>query len=76
LIQLVEKLQVEGKTTVIISVNNSIIGIIGLLDTPKHGAKEAVSALKSLGIEPVMLTGAMLYDSLLDFSVCKQQTVS
>jgi P-type Cu+ transporter len=56
-IQLVEKLQVEGKTTVLISVNNSIIGIIGLLDIPKPGAKEAISALKSLGIEPVMLTG-------------------
>ena len=56
-IQLVEKLQLEGKTTVLISVNNSIIGIIGLLDIPKPGAKEAISALKSLGIQPIMLTG-------------------
>jgi Cu+-exporting ATPase len=56
-IQLVEKLQGEGKTTVLVSVNNSVIGIIGLLDTPKPGAKEAISALKSLGIQPIMLTG-------------------
>ena len=56
-IQIVERLQVEGKTTVLISVNNSIIGIIGLLDIPKSGAKEAISDLKSLGIEPIMLTG-------------------
>jgi P-type Cu+ transporter len=56
-IQLVEKLQLEGKTTVLISVNNSIMGIIGLLDTPKPGTKEAISDLKSLGIEPIMLTG-------------------
>ena len=55
--QLVEKLQGAGKTTVLVSVNNSVIGIIGLLDTPKPGAKEAISALKSLGIESVMLTG-------------------
>ncbi|MGA9151338.1 MAG: heavy metal translocating P-type ATPase, partial [Candidatus Nitrosopolaris sp.] len=56
-IQLVEKLQLEGKTTVLISVDNNIIGIIALLDTPKPGAKEAISALKSLGIQPIMLTG-------------------
>ena len=55
--QLVEKLQGEGKTTVLVSVNNSVIGIIGLLDTPKPGAKEAITALKSLGIQPIMLTG-------------------
>jgi Cu+-exporting ATPase len=28
-----------------------------LLDTPKPGTKEAISGLKSLGIEPIMLTG-------------------
>ncbi|PWU82444.1 MAG: hypothetical protein DLM72_01590 [Candidatus Nitrosopolaris wilkensis] len=56
-IQLVGKLQREGKTTVLVSVNNSVIGIIGLLDTPKPGAKEAISALKSLDIQPIMLTG-------------------
>ncbi|MDQ6865974.1 MAG: heavy metal translocating P-type ATPase, partial [Thermoproteota archaeon] len=56
-IQLVERLQGEGKTTVLVSVNNRVIGLIGLLDTPKPGAKEAISALKSLGIESVMLTG-------------------
>ncbi|MDQ6667778.1 MAG: heavy metal translocating P-type ATPase [Thermoproteota archaeon] len=56
-IQLVEKLQGEGKTTVLVSVNNSVIGIIGLLDTPKPGAKEAITALKPLGIQPIMLTG-------------------
>src|SRR5712691_610910 len=56
-IQLVEKLQGEGKTTVLVSVNNNVIGIIGLLDTPKPRAKEAISALKTLGIQPIMLTG-------------------
>jgi P-type Cu+ transporter len=54
---LIEKLQGEGKTTILVSVDNTIVGVIALLDTPKHGAKEAISALKSLGIESFMLTG-------------------
>ena len=28
-----------------------------MLDTPKPGAKEAITALKSLGIQPIMFTG-------------------
>lgn len=55
--QIIEKLQEEGKTTVIVSVGDMVLGVIGLLDTPKQGAKEAVSILKSMKIEPVMLTG-------------------
>jgi Cu+-exporting ATPase len=54
---LVDKLQIEGKTTVLLSVANSVVGIIALLDPPKPGAKGAVSSLKALGIEPIMLTG-------------------
>ncbi|MDE1728917.1 MAG: copper-translocating P-type ATPase [Thaumarchaeota archaeon] len=55
--QIVTRLQEEGKTAVIVSVDDSILGVIGLLDTPKRGAKEAISILKSIGIEPIMLTG-------------------
>ena len=54
---MIERLQTEGKTAVLVSVDGKVRGIMGLLDTPKPGAKEAISALKSLGIEPVMLTG-------------------
>lgn len=53
----VEKLQSEGKTAVVVSVDDRIVGAIGLIDSPKKGATEAMAALKSLGIEPVMLTG-------------------
>ncbi|MGI0021396.1 MAG: heavy metal translocating P-type ATPase [Nitrososphaeraceae archaeon] len=56
-VQIIDKLQEEGKTTVLLSVGDAVVGIIGLLDTPKSGAHEAISALKVLGIEPVMLTG-------------------
>lgn len=55
--QIIEKLQEEGKTAVIVSVGDMALGVIGLLDTPKQGAKEAVSILKSMKIESVMLTG-------------------
>src|SRR5438309_5665221 len=55
--KIIDKLQEEGKTAVIVSVDNTALGVIGLLDTPKHGAKEAISILKSMKIEPVMLTG-------------------
>jgi P-type Cu+ transporter len=55
--EIVDKLQGEGKTTVILTVETAVVGIIALLDSPKPEAKEAVSTLRTLGIEPVMLTG-------------------
>ena len=55
--EIVDKLQGEGKTTVLLSVENDVVGVIALLDSPKPHAREAISALRSLGIRPVMLTG-------------------
>lgn len=52
-----ERLQQKGKTAVIVAANNEAVGVIGLLDTPKPEAARAIAALKSLGIEPVMVTG-------------------
>ncbi|AIF84261.1 copper/silver-translocating P-type ATPase [Candidatus Nitrososphaera evergladensis SR1] len=53
----VEKLQSQGKTAVLVSANSDVVGVIGLMDAPKQGAREAIEALKGLGIEPVMVTG-------------------
>lgn len=53
----ITKLQSEGKTTIIVASDNEIIGIIGLIDTAKPHAKEAIKSLKERGIEVVMLTG-------------------
>jgi P-type Cu+ transporter len=50
-------MQQDDKTAVVVSADGKVIGAIGLLDMAKQGTKEAVTALKSLGIEPVMLTG-------------------
>jgi P-type Cu+ transporter len=54
---LIEKLQEEGKTVVLVAVNEMTVGIIALLDIPKANAKEAISMLKLLGIESIMVTG-------------------
>ncbi len=50
-------LEAEGKTAVIVSIDGKISGIIGIADTIKETAKEAVDALKSEGIEVIVLTG-------------------
>ena len=52
-----EMLQAQGKTAVIISADGEAVGVIGLLDAPRPEAREAITALKALGIEPVMVTG-------------------
>ena len=54
---MVEELQAQGKTAVLVSVDKDVIGVIGLQDAPKPGARKAIDLLKSLGIVPVMVTG-------------------
>ena len=51
------RLEGQGKTAVMISVNGKLAGIIAVADTPKDSAKEAVQLLKKMGKEVVMLTG-------------------
>jgi Cu+-exporting ATPase len=52
-----EKLQAQGKTAVIVAADGEAVGVIGLMDAPREGAREAIVALRSLGVEPVMVTG-------------------
>jgi Cu+-exporting ATPase len=51
------QLEQEGKTAVLVSVNNRLSGIIAISDTIKDGAKEVIEILKNQRIEPIMLTG-------------------
>lgn len=53
----IKKLEEQGKTSVILSVNKSIIGLIAIADTLKENSKEAVEELHNLGKEVVMITG-------------------
>jgi Cu+-exporting ATPase len=50
-------LEIEGKTATLVSIDNSLSGIIAIADTIKESAKDTIDSLKSMGIEVVMLTG-------------------
>jgi Zn2+/Cd2+-exporting ATPase len=53
----VEELQLQGKTSIVVSSNGGVEGIIALTDELKPESKQAVADLRELGIETVMLTG-------------------
>jgi Cu+-exporting ATPase len=52
-----KKLEAEGKTAMILAVDGGISGIIAVADTIKENSAEAISEIKKIGIETVMLTG-------------------
>jgi Cu+-exporting ATPase len=52
-----ERLAALGKTPMFIAVDGKAAGIIAVADTLKEHSQEAVTGLKALGIEVVMLTG-------------------
>jgi len=56
-IKRVEELQRAGKTSIVISSNESVEGIIALTDELKAESKQTIADLKKLGVEVVMLTG-------------------
>ncbi len=51
------KLSQEGKTPLFFSKDNKLCGIIGTADTIKSDSPEAISQLRNMGIEVVMITG-------------------
>lgn len=53
----IQVLELQGKTVVLVSVNNKIIGLIAILDTLKESAKSAVDSLKIMGKKMIMITG-------------------
>jgi len=53
----IRKLEEQGKTTVFISLNKKIIGILAIADTLKENSKEAVEQLHKMGKEVIMMTG-------------------
>lgn len=52
-----KKLEKQGKTVVVILVDNKLLGIIAMQDTLRSDAFDAVNKLGKLGIKTVMLTG-------------------
>lgn len=51
------KLEEKGKTCMLAAVDGMVMGIIAVADVVKPSAKPAVDALKSMGVQVVMLTG-------------------
>jgi Cu+-exporting ATPase len=47
----------DGKTAVVVAVDNVLEGIIAVADTVKEGSKEAIDKLKKNGINVYMITG-------------------
>jgi Cu+-exporting ATPase len=52
-----EKLEEEGKTAMLLAIDNSLKGIIAAADTLKEHSRDAIKALQHMGIETIMLTG-------------------
>ncbi len=53
----IEKLEKEGKTVMMISLNGSLSGLVAVADTVKESAKEAITALQKIGITSYLVTG-------------------
>ena len=53
----IENLEKKGQTTMIISENKKIIGVIGVADTLKEDSKQAIKELHKKGFKTVMITG-------------------
>jgi Cu+-exporting ATPase len=53
----ISRLETNGKTVMVLCSNKEPLGIIGLADTLKEEAPEAVGELQRMNIEVVMLTG-------------------
>lgn len=52
-----ERLESEGKTALLAALDGKVAGVLGVADTLRETSKEAVSRLKEMGIEAVLLTG-------------------
>jgi len=53
----IETWEAQGKTVITLFSNIEILGLISLQDSPRADAASAIKQLKSLGIQPLMLTG-------------------
>lgn len=56
--RIVGALQSQGRTVMVVRVGDRFLGVLGVMDTPRDGAREVIAELHRLGIEQtIMLTG-------------------
>ncbi|MCO8123360.1 heavy metal translocating P-type ATPase [Stieleria sp. TO1_6] len=56
--KIVESLEENGRTTMIVRRGDRYLGVIGLMDTPREASKRTISRLRELGIERmIMISG-------------------
>jgi Cu+-exporting ATPase len=53
----IARLQGEGKTVMILALDGQAQGLLAVADTVKEGSKEAIGALKAMGLSVYMITG-------------------
>lgn len=53
----IEVLETQGKTVMILAIEGHLAGLIAVADTIKDNAREAVTKLRSMGIDVAMITG-------------------
>ena len=54
---MVAQLQEKARTVIVIEIDGTIAGLVGIADTIKEGSAEAIAQLRQLGIDVVMITG-------------------
>tara|TARA_R110002096_G_scaffold67365_6_gene163485 strand:+ start:608 stop:2524 length:1917 start_codon:yes stop_codon:yes gene_type:complete len=53
-----EELKSNGRTTMVVRHGESYLGLLGVMDTPREGAKEMIERLRELGIDRmIMISG-------------------
>lgn len=57
LAQNIVEIEAQAKTVILISVDNKLAGMIAIADSIKEDAAQAISKIKNMGIDVVMLTG-------------------
>ncbi len=53
----VDEFEAQGKTTIIMSTNGKVKGVIGITDAIRPESKDMIAALKKLGVHAAILTG-------------------
>jgi P-type Cu+ transporter len=56
-IEELERLESQGKTTMLVGIDGKYAGMVSVADTIKETSKEAISRLKKMGLKVIMITG-------------------